>query len=491
MLNQYNPNFYKNLEDDSAMIQAAVDAAKETGEAVTIPRLNERTGECLWTISRAIELHSGSVIYLDNCYIRQADGVFQNIFKNSHNEKPEGYTREGRQRDITILGFGNATLDGGEHNGMFETNYRDFGFDNCYMNSMFNFINCERIKIRDINITRQRFWSMVFHYSSHIEISGIHYYAPYHWRNQDGIDLRSGCSNVLIENISGVTGDDIVAMTNLRNIYAERLKDCHYDDSIHNVIIRNIHAVTRNSFVRILNHGGRKIYNVLIDGLMFDCESAPRDPRPGQFLEAGTYEPLHPEIHKFSQDYGVRIGTCAYNGEEDHGPEGINRGRHTMAQYGDTYNITVRNVTCRGLVGVCISCTAKDVIVENVRMYGGGITGVYVAQGKMKNLQLRDIVCTGNPDPEKEFNDDRRWECELEGNNDKDFAALSTPQRCAVYFKDSDAENVVIRDVHIGENMTSVIGGYGHVRGTVSGVLKDDESVPTIASVGDVLVIEK
>jgi len=124
-------------------------------------------------------------------------------------------------------------------------------------------------------------------------------------------------------------------------------------------------------------------------------------------------------------------------------------------------------------------------------MYGGGITGVYVAQGKMKNLQLRDIVCTGNPDPENDFNDDRRWECELEGNNDKDFAALSTPQRCAVYFKDSDAENVVIRDVHIGENMTSVVGGYGHVRGTITDVIKDDESIPTNAAVGDVVVTEK
>ncbi|MBQ2696739.1 MAG: hypothetical protein IJF61_05500 [Clostridia bacterium] len=479
MMNQYNPNFYKNLEDDSAMIQAAVDAARDSGEAVTIPRFNERTGECVWDISRAIELYTGSVIYLDNCYIRQADGAIQNIFRNSNNEKPEGYTREGRQHDITIIGFGNATLDGGNYPGMNEVNYREYGYDNNYVNCMFNFINCERIKIRDINITRQRFWSMVFHYSSHIEISGIHYYAPYHWRNQDGIDLRSGCSNVLIENISGVTGDDIVAMTNLRNIYAERLADCHYDDSIHNVIVRNIHAVTRNSFVRILNHGGRKIYNVLIDGLMFDCESAPRDPRPGQFVEADSYEPLHPEIHKFTQDYGVRIGTCAYNAN---GP---------MAKYGDTYNITVRNVTCRGLVGVCLSCTAKDVIVENVRMYGGGITGVYVAQGEMKNLQLRDICCTGNPDPNNDFNDNRCWECELEGNNDKDFAALSSPQRCAVYFKDSNAENVIIRDVHIGDNMTSVIGGYGHVRGAISGVYKDDVTIPTSAAVGDVIVTEK
>ncbi len=61
------------------------------------------------------------------------------------------------------------------------------------------------------------------------------------------------------------------------------------------------------------------------------------------------------------------------------------------------------------------------------------------------------------PDPAEEMNDNRRWECELEGNNDKDFAALDSTQRSAVYFKDSNAENVVIRDVHIDENMTSAV----------------------------------
>ena len=83
MNNKFSPNSYSNLQDDSAMIQAAVDAAKGTGESVVIPRVNMRTGKCLWNIERAIRLHSGSVICLDNCVLRQADGMFDNIFVNS------------------------------------------------------------------------------------------------------------------------------------------------------------------------------------------------------------------------------------------------------------------------------------------------------------------------------------------------------------------------------------------------------------------------
>ncbi len=110
-----DPNRYE-LASDAARIQAAVDEARASGGAVRIPRINARTNEPLWEIDTAIELHSGSVVYLDNCHLRLADGVFCNIFKNSHARTPQGLTPAGRQYDIRILGLGNAVLDGGNHN---------------------------------------------------------------------------------------------------------------------------------------------------------------------------------------------------------------------------------------------------------------------------------------------------------------------------------------------------------------------------------------
>ncbi|MBE7002130.1 MAG: hypothetical protein E7421_05500 [Ruminococcaceae bacterium] len=470
MLDKFNPNFYAHLADDSAMIQAAVDAAAETGDAVTIPRHNARTGKPIWDICRAILLYSGSIVYLDNCHLRQADGINTNIFRNSNNDTPAGFTREGRQRNISIIGLGHCLLDGGEHTGVTEDNYKEKGVKTAFENCMINFANVERIKIRDINITHHRYWSMVFHYCSHGQISGIDFYGPYHWRNQDGINLRSGCSHFNIENLTGVTGDDIVALTNLRNYYAEPMAPCGYDDSIHNVVIRNIRATTRNSFVRLLNHGGRKIYNVLIQDIMFDCESDPCDPRPGQFVKAGEYVPLHPEIYKFKQDYGIRIGTYNYYRTD------------TVSQLGDLYNITIRNITCRGLVGVCLSCAAQDILIDNVRMYGNGLTGVFFAHGYMRNVVVRDVNFAPNDAP-YEWNesmggvphDNRSWECEKYMNNDLDYATLPDRQLCAVYFKETNGRDLVFQGIHGHKNQTSVFGGFGDVKATVSGVVKPDD----------------
>ena len=66
-MNRYNPNAYTHLSDVAAMIQAAVDAARESGAQVTIPRHNERTGKDFWDLPKAILLYTGSCVVLDNC----------------------------------------------------------------------------------------------------------------------------------------------------------------------------------------------------------------------------------------------------------------------------------------------------------------------------------------------------------------------------------------------------------------------------------------
>ena len=89
-MNLFNPNNYTHLSDDAAMIQAAVDAARESGASVVIPRHNERTGKDFWDLPRAVLLYSGSSILLDNCFLRQADESVDNIFRNSVCRTPEG-----------------------------------------------------------------------------------------------------------------------------------------------------------------------------------------------------------------------------------------------------------------------------------------------------------------------------------------------------------------------------------------------------------------
>ena len=108
-------------KDDSETIQNAVNAAKNDNDRiVVIPRFNERTGEPLWVISRAILLPNNVTIYLSDCHIVLADGVFDNIFRNENAYTEAGVSPFGEQYGIKIIGMGNAVLDGGKDNGLRE-----------------------------------------------------------------------------------------------------------------------------------------------------------------------------------------------------------------------------------------------------------------------------------------------------------------------------------------------------------------------------------
>lgn len=89
-------------------------------------------------------------------------------------------------------------------------------------------------------------------------------------KNADGVDLRRGCHHILIENVSGFTEDDTVALTNIPG------KDkVHPDDvvglcpDIHHVTIRNIRAETWRwmNIVRLLATDEGRVHDIVIDGI--------------------------------------------------------------------------------------------------------------------------------------------------------------------------------------------------------------------------------
>ena len=426
-------NNYKHLESDSAMIQAAVDEATKIHGIAVIPGFNERTGESKWTITKAIRLHTGSSVCLEGCHIVQAEGVFQNIFTNSNFGTPAAYTKEGTQSDIHIYGVGGVLLDGGNPvTELTEATHSKNGLPHVTQNSMFNFINVERIKIENINIKNQRYWAFVFHYCTHGKVSGINFNVSNVYHNQDGIDLRTGCSDFIIENISGVTGDDVVALTCLRSIYDNDM-DPAFDTSINSVIIRNVHARTNYSLVRLLNHYGKKIYNILIDGVMEDIE---REPSKEQ-----NSENIQENKRIVRTGATVRIGENVYYRDD------------MYAKLGDTYNITVKNVTSRGRMGVRAACTLSDSVIENVKMYANGGAAVYFGEGEYKNVTVKDVMYPAGVVARK--TDDNRQE----GNwNSSVFPADPEREVCAMYFKGAKAGNLIVQNVVAGENLTAVFG---------------------------------
>ena len=115
--------------------------------------------------------------------------------------------------------------------------------------------------------------------------------------NQDGIDLRNGCHDIVISDITGGTGDDLIALTAIAGSqyhpggalctthvmhadWSRREKD------IHDIIIRNVQGYSKGHIcyhIRLLPARCR-IYNVVIDGVI---DTSPEGFRAGGVLLLG------------------------------------------------------------------------------------------------------------------------------------------------------------------------------------------------------------
>ena len=270
MLNYITPNDDGIIGNtDSTSIQNAVNAAKKNGlNKVVIPRLNERTGECLWSIDKAIILTSELEIILDNCYIRQADGAMDNVFRNFEEDDIKK-TLDGEQYGIIIRGVGNAVIDGGSPNGLSQSTSEKDGMPHVEKNNVIRLHNLRDFVLENFTIKNQRWWAVNLHYVENGRISHVNIFCDGNLRNQDGIDIRLGCCNMIIEDCFGQAGDDFIALSAFR---AERtLKKYGVEgksDDIHDIIIRNIVATSAEcTVIGIRNQDGAKIYNITIDGI--------------------------------------------------------------------------------------------------------------------------------------------------------------------------------------------------------------------------------
>jgi hypothetical protein len=414
--NCYDPNNFAYLDDDSAMIQAAVDAASQSGATVEIPRRNLRTDKDYWNITKAIELYTGSVVVINNSCLRLADGVYCNIFKNSNGRKEIAKTTLGKQYDISITGIGNAALDGGNHNGLTEKTQLLNGLPHIIENTFIHFHNVERFTIANLRIINQRHWGMTFHFCSEGRIFNIDFMAHNNAPNQDGIDLRTGCNRFIIENITGCTGDDTIALTCLDGKFEKLMMVENADVDLHSVIIRNISTyVTGNhNIVRLLNHGRRKLYNIIIENIL-DRSSV------------NTYRPCA----------AVRIGEQRYYSES--GP----------AKLGDTYGIIIRNVITHARFAVFISCTLQDSYINNIQLFGDAGTGVFFNTGVMRNIRISDLHYGMN--------------CETIETLMDTGKAYKFDKLCALYFNGSDCKELSVHGVTAGRSLAAVFGGSGNV----------------------------
>ena len=352
MIGYITPNDHLGASDAQS-IRNAIDAAVANGSRrVRIPRTNARTGEERWVIDEAIRLPSDIEILFDNAHLVLADGCFCNMFVARG-----GDTAEKALRNITLRGRGSVVLDGGRYNGLSERNSGKDGRPHISVNTMLLFANVENLVVEDLTLTRQRWWAItnvaVRHARfsricfaaefSRVDENGVHHPGewPTHYRemyvkNADGIDLRVGCSDVLIEDISGFTGDDTVALTALGG-FERRFGWLPEDLSpdIHDVTVRRVNSETYYcATVRLLNHNGNKLYNILVEDVI------------NRHTEG---------IHR--SHAAVSIGDKNY-AEQLNAP-------------GDTHHITLRNVRSAAAFGVSLCRYLSDSVIENITALDG------------------------------------------------------------------------------------------------------------------------
>lgn len=323
-------------EDDHATITAAIQLACEDGcRTVKVPRYNARTKETKWSLMKAIQIPSNFTLLLDNCYMEQARGSYDHLIENEHahdtdiSNKPANATK-----NIRIIGEGHVILSGGEHNHLLEKTADLYGLGYIWWNQIMFWHNVDGLEVENVEFRHQRHWAVLHVFCRNGHYKNIHFFAWPHVPNMDGIDLRMGCHDFLIENLTGRTGDDIFAMTDYMGV---REMSCYVPTEakdIHDVTVRNVKAASHNCYLaRILNHDGNKAYNVFFDTLM--DASDPYSFRPGG---------------------GISIGSPYYF---------INY----PANPGDTYNIRIQNLYTRAANAVIINRVCQDTTISNVHTH--------------------------------------------------------------------------------------------------------------------------
>ena len=333
----------------------------KNGAAYIQKQINEADGYVVisgnFEIEKTILIPSDFHLILENCYLRMADGTFCNMFTNENS-----YHKGKNDKNIVLEGRGNVTLDGGKFNGLSERTQLTEGMPDIYRNNVILFSRVKGFRVKNLHIRNQRWWATNFLYCTDGHIAnldfrsnpqrlgengaliegGLDFYKNYESicvKNSDGIDIRCGCRNILIENITGFLEDDTVALTSLCSGSMEQFfADPEESPDICNIIVRNVASASLCSQVRLLCQDGGKLYNILIDGIM--DTSMYRDE-----LVRGINS--------------LKIGDARLYGGKAPGKD-------------DIYNITVKNIMSRAVNAVkVIGPVGDNVKISNVNIFDG------------------------------------------------------------------------------------------------------------------------
>ena len=233
------------------------------------------------------------------------------------------------------------------------------------------FVNVDKFSISNIRIVESHGWGISLEACTFGRVEKIDFDAcmskvidgfRHNMENQDGIDIRNGCHDIVITDITGHTGDDVVALTAIANENYHpngSLRTTHFmhsdwarrDRDIHNIVIRNVVAYSNLCWTVRLLPAGAHIWNVVIDGIV---DTAP----DGLAHEGGILLGEGDAAYGVNYPDGLRsimISNCSSNG------------RHVINVGGYLMDSVITNIVNRNPNNNAIA-VAKDNGLDNVVM---------------------------------------------------------------------------------------------------------------------------
>ena len=344
---------------DADAIQNAVDRAAETGVGlVVIPRWNVRRQKALWDIHKAIKVPSNVTVVFLHAYLRQADFCYENMFINSRAYEAEGRCVAHEEHNIAFVGIGDAVLDGGTPNGLLEKTCNLYGLPDKRHNATVLFNNVRNLVLENFQIRQSRWYCTYFIHCDTCRISNLDFDNWEDCCNRDGVDIRQGCHNFLVENITGTTGDDTVALNNLGNDGNDGRYVEGKDLDTLNMVIRNIKADAGRWFtVRLLCQDRHLEQNFTLDTIM-DVSKSENQKSVNATIVLGSHE------------YHYKI----------------------PAELGDLSNLTIRDVYGRGRRVLGFGGCSADVRASNIHGYGDNHAAVSVfRRAKTRNVHISGV----------------------------------------------------------------------------------------------------
>lgn len=256
---------------DWETLQNAINAA--AGKCLVIPRYNGRTGCTIWNIEKTLLIPSDTTLVLLDAHLRLADFTYCNLLGGADAAK-----------NIRIIGVGSATVDSGKFNGLKAKNADSLGFGPITDNALLLFAGVDGLTVENLHMVQNRWYCILCVGCRNGKLSDLDICAQPNFPDMGGIRIHSGCRDILIENITGLTGEDTVVVA--ANAEDDRVYSSENTD-ISNIRIRTVKTnASRSNLLSIKAHDGRRVHQIQAETLL-DCSLPEQKKLPFATVQIG------------------------------------------------------------------------------------------------------------------------------------------------------------------------------------------------------------